>query len=100
MPRLPSSGAGVREERQRKLRLVVKARFPWRSDSSLRHRPEEPKQAEAAAADLRLLLRTRHAPPIAGSNGPGPPRVEMPVHVRPAELRSAVVQRQDATTPD
>ncbi|NEC10116.1 hypothetical protein G3I26_33310 [Streptomyces sp. SID7909] len=48
--------------------------------------------------NLRLSLQAQHAPPIAGSNGPVPVGVEMPVRLRPVELRSAVVQRQDATT--
>ncbi|MFH9132273.1 hypothetical protein [Streptomyces sp. NPDC017524] len=39
-PAADFSGAGVREERKLKLRLVVKARFQWRFDSSLRHGPE------------------------------------------------------------
>lgn len=40
IPRAPLEAAGVREERKLKLKLVVKARFQWRFDSSLRHGPE------------------------------------------------------------
>ncbi|SDM12481.1 hypothetical protein SAMN05444921_104160 [Streptomyces wuyuanensis] len=36
--------------------------------------------------NLRLSLQTQHSPLIAGSTGPGPWCVEMPVQVRPAEL--------------
>ncbi|MFE7140734.1 hypothetical protein ACFVAG_23570 [Streptomyces sp. NPDC057644] len=36
----PMTVTGVREERKLKLKLVVKARFQWRFDSSLRHGPE------------------------------------------------------------
>ncbi|SCD39021.1 hypothetical protein GA0115243_101356 [Streptomyces sp. ScaeMP-e83] len=39
-PAADQKGAGVREERKLKLKLVVKARFQWRFDSSLRHGPE------------------------------------------------------------
>ncbi len=34
------TATGVREERKLKRKLVVKARFQWRFDSSLRHGPE------------------------------------------------------------
>ncbi len=40
IPRSPIKAMGVREERKLKLKLVVKARFQWRFDSSLRHGPE------------------------------------------------------------
>ncbi|MGW7055212.1 hypothetical protein [Streptomyces sp. NPDC054888] len=63
----------MREERKLKLKFVVTAavrnRFRMR-----------------AAINLRLLLQTQHSPPIAGSTGPRPMRVEMPVQFRPAEL--------------
>lgn len=53
--------------------------------------PGWPKWQRQTAINLRLLLQTQHAPPIAGSTGPVPVCVEMPVRLRPAELRSAVV---------
>lgn len=53
--------------------------------------PGWPKWQRQTAINLRLLLQTQHAPSIAGSTGPVPVRVEMPVRLRPAELRSAVV---------
>lgn len=94
--------AGVREERKLKLKFVVTTRFQWRFESSpgiraapIRsvrpHGPGWPKWQRQTAINLRLLLQTQHSPPIAGSNGLGPMRVEMLVRLQPAELRSAVV---------
>lgn len=91
--------AGVREERKLKLKLVVTTRFQWRFESSpgicalspYANGPGWPKRQRQTAINLRLLLQTQHSPPIAGSNGLGPMRVEMLVRLQPAELRSAVV---------
>ncbi|NED92477.1 hypothetical protein G3I76_72025 [Streptomyces sp. SID11233] len=73
-------------------------RLRWRFESSPRHfrsscgcGPGWPNWQRQTAINLRLLLQTQHAPPIAESTGPVPVCVEMPVRLRPAELRSAVV---------
>ncbi|GAA3005097.1 hypothetical protein EAO73_20745 [Streptomyces sp. col6] len=73
-------------------------RFRWRFESSPRHfraqrgyGPGWPNWQRQTVINLRLSLQAQHAPPIAGSNGPVPVGVEMPVRLRPVELRSAVV---------
>jgi hypothetical protein len=89
----------VREERKLKLKLVVTTRFQWRFEPFPRHsvRPGartgrgSPIWQRQTAINLRLLLQTQHSPPIAESSGPVPMGVEMPVRLRLAELRSAVV---------
>ncbi|MQS36133.1 hypothetical protein FFZ77_11125 [Streptomyces katsurahamanus] len=45
-----------------------------------------PIRQRQTAVRLRLLLQIQYPPPIAGSNGPEPRSVEMPVQVRPAQL--------------
>jgi len=89
----------VREERKLKLKLVVNDAVPVEvrvlppALGVLRAPPRAgvAQMVEATAINLRLLLQTQHSPPIAESNGPVPMGVEMPVRLRPAELRSAVV---------
>lgn len=93
--------AGVREERKAETEVCrddavqVEVRVLPRHFHSpyipYGHGPGWPNWQRQVAINLRLLLQTQHAPPIAGSTGPVPVRVEMPVRLRPAELRSAVV---------
>ncbi|RMB87408.1 hypothetical protein CTZ28_05235 [Streptomyces shenzhenensis] len=67
------------------------ARFQWRFESSPRHPgmipvPRWPNRQRQTAINLRLSLQTQHSPSIAGSTGPRPQGVEMPVQVRSAQL--------------